>query len=176
MKLARPPLATVIATLALAAAALSWRTGAEGGLAQIVRPPAPTVSYTLLDGRKSNTEALLGKVVLVNFWATSCAICVAEMPQIVSTHDQFKQMGYDTLAVAMRLDAPANVARFAELRQLPFGVAIDNTGEIAERFGNVRITPTTFLIDKRGNVVRRFVGSPDFAALHELIGKLLAET
>jgi peroxiredoxin len=176
MKLTRPLLATVIATLALAAAAVAWRTGVDGESAQIARSPVPTVSYTLLDGRKSNTADLRGKVVLINFWATSCSFCVAEMPQIVSTHDKFKAQGYETLAVAVRHDAPANVARFAEQRRLPFGVAIDNTGEIAERFGNIQITPTTFLIDKHGNVVKRFVGSHDFPALHKLIGKLLAET
>ena len=75
----------------------------------------------------------------------------------------------------MRYDPPALVARFAESRQLPFGVAIDNTGEIARRFGAVELTPTSFLIDKRGNIVKRFVGAPDFAALHQLIDMLLAE-
>jgi peroxiredoxin len=176
MNLARPLVVTVIAALALAAAALAWRPVARGDPAPIVPAQVPAVSYTLLDGRKSSTEALRGKVVLINFWATTCSICVAEMPQIVRTHDKFKARGYETLAVAMRHDAPANVVRFAESRQLPFGVAIDNTGEIAEHFGNVQITPTTFLVNKRGNVVRHFVGTPDFTVLHELIGKLLAET
>jgi peroxiredoxin len=71
---------------------------------------------------------MAGKVMLVNFWATSCATCVKEMPQIVATHDKFKARGLDTLAVAMSYDPPAFVAKFAETRKLPFGVAIDNTG------------------------------------------------
>ena len=82
--------------------------------------PAPAVLYTLLDGAKAN-RALRGKVVLVNFWATSCASCVAEMPQIAGTFDQFKGRGFETLAVAMSYDAPALVARFTESRRLPFG-------------------------------------------------------
>ena len=133
------------------------------------------MSYTLLDGRKGSTASLRGKVLLVNFWATSCTACVAEMPQLLATHNRFKDRGYDTLAVAMSYDPPALVARFAESRQLPFGVAIDNTGEIAKRFGDVQLTPTTFLIDKRGNIVKRYVGAPDFAALQQLIDKLLAD-
>jgi peroxiredoxin len=58
---------------------------------------------------------------------------------------------------------------------LPFGVAIDNTGEVAKAFGDVKMTPTTFLIDKQGRIVKQYLGAPDFAALDELITELLAE-
>ena len=136
---------------------------------------APEVSYVLLNGQKLDSTQWQGKVMLVNFWATSCTTCVREMPQIVATHEKFKQRGFDTLAVAMSYDPPAYVSKFAETRQLPFNVAIDNTGEIARRFGDVRLTPTTVLINKRGEIVKRFVGEPDFAALHALIEKLLAQ-
>jgi peroxiredoxin len=81
----------------------------------------------------------------------------------------------DTVAVATRYDPPAVVAHFAESRQLLFGVVIDNIGEIARCFGDVELTPTSFLIDTRGNIVKRLVGAPDFATLHQLIDKLLAE-
>lgn len=113
--------------------------------------------------------------MVVNFWATSCATCVKEMPQIVATHEKYKARGLDTVAVAMSYDPPAFVSRFAETRKLPFGVAIDNTGNVANAFGPVQMTPTTFLINKRGEIVKRYVGEPDFAAFHELIEKLLAE-
>jgi len=139
------------------------------------REAAPNVSYTLLDGRGTTLKAQQGKVMLVNFWATSCTTCVHEMPQIVATHEKFKARGFDTLAVAMSYDPPAYVASFAETRKLPFGVAIDNTGAVAKAFGDVRLTPTTYLIDKRGGVVKKYVGEPDFTALHGLIEELLKE-
>ncbi|MBL8333063.1 MAG: TlpA family protein disulfide reductase, partial [Rubrivivax sp.] len=104
------------------------------------RDPAPDFTYTGLDGKPGNTQALRGKVVLVNFWATSCVTCVAEMPQLMATHDKYKARGYDTLAVAMSYDPPAYVSRFAESRKLPFGVVIDNTGAIAKAYGDVSIT------------------------------------
>ncbi len=140
------------------------------------RGPAPHVAYTLLDGTKSDTARLHGKVVLINFWATSCAVCIHEMPRIVATHEKFKARGYDTLAVAMSYDPPASVVHYAQTRQLPFGVAIDNTGAVAKSFGDVQATPISFLINRRGEIVERYVGEPDFAALHRVIDKLLAET
>jgi peroxiredoxin len=142
-----------------------------GGAAQV-----PNVAYTLLDGSQSTTQALRGKVVLINFWATSCTTCVQEMPHIVATHEKFKARGYDTLAVAMSYDPPAYVANFAESRKLPFGVAIDNTGAIAQSFGKVQLTPTTILVNKRGEIVKRYVGQPDFVALDKLVDRLLAES
>jgi peroxiredoxin len=136
---------------------------------------APAVDYVLLNGQKASSRDWNGKVMLVNFWATSCATCVKEMPQIVATYDKFKARGLDTVAVAMSYDPPAFVAKYAETRKLPFGVAIDNTGTVAQAFGSVQMTPTTFLINKRGEIVKRYVGEPDFAALHGLIEQLLAE-
>ena len=137
---------------------------------------APDVSYTLLDGSRSTLAQQRGKVVLVNFWATDCTTCVKEMPDIVATHEKYKARGFDTLAVAMSYNPPAYVINFAETRKLPFGVAIDNTGEIARRFGRVQLTPTSVLIDKHGLIVKRYVGEPDFVALHQLVEKLLAES
>lgn len=137
---------------------------------------APESTFVLLDGSKQTTADLKGKVTLVNFWATSCVTCIAEMPKIISTHNKYRAKGYDTLAVAMSYDPPAYVVNYAETRQLPFKVAIDNTGANAKAWGDVQLTPTTFLVNKRGQIVKQFVGEPDFGALHQLIEKLLAES
>ena len=162
--------------VAAAGLALAIGLGAYLAIGGAAAQPAPKVDYTLLDGTRGNTDQLRGKVVLLNFWATSCTTCVHEMPQIVATHEKFKARGFETLAVAMSYDPPAYVVNFAETRKLPFAVAIDNTGAIARSFSGVQLTPTTFLINKRGEIVKRYVGEPDFAALHRLVEKLLAET
>jgi len=178
MPLSRRHLATAVAITAIVSAIVS-AAGVAGWLAWGGDRPgtlAPAVAYTLLDGRQLNTSALKGQVVLVNFWATTCSSCVAEMPQIVATYEKFRSRGYQTLAVAMSYDPPAYVASFAETRRLPFAVAIDNTGAIARSFGDVQLTPTSVLINKRGEIVKRYLGAPDFAALHTLIEQLLAET
>ncbi len=138
--------------------------------------PAPHVAYTLLDGTPANTAALHGKVVMVNFWATTCAVCVQEMPQLVATHRMFSARGLHTLAVAMKYDPPAFVVDFAQRKQLPFSVVIDNTGSVAHSYGDVQGTPTTLLINKQGRIVKRYVGAPDFQELQQRLDGLLKES
>lgn len=137
---------------------------------------APNSTFVLLDGSKTTTQELTGQVRLINFWATSCVSCVKEMPELVRTHQKYKDRGFETIAVAMSYDPPSYVVNFAQTRQLPFKVAIDNTGAIAQAWGEVKLTPTTFIVDKKGQIVKRFVGEPDFNALHQLLEKLLAES
>ena len=140
------------------------------------RAAAPESTFVLLDGSSQTTADLRGKVTLVNFWATSCTTCVAEMPEIIATHQKFNNRGFDTIAVAMSYDPPSYVVNFAETRKLPFKVAIDNTGAVAKAWGDVRLTPTTYIVNKRGEIVKSYIGAPQFDELHRLIEKLLAET
>jgi peroxiredoxin len=154
------------AVLALGAAVFMGTAGAA----------APQSTFVLLDGSSKTTADLKGRVTLVNFWATSCTTCVAEMPKIIATYDKYQGKGYDTVAVAMSYDPPSYVVNYSQTRKLPFKVAIDNTGSVAKAWGDVQLTPTSFLVNKRGEIVKRYVGEPNFAELHQLIEKLLAET
>lgn len=155
-------------TLAVALAAGAYFTG------QRSTSLAPDSKFVLLDASTTTTANFKGKVTLVNFWATSCTTCVAEMPALTTTYNKFQAKGYDMVAVAMQYDPPSYVVNFAETRKLPFKVAIDNTGAIAKAWGDVRLTPTTFLLDRHGNIVKRYVGEPNMTELHALIEKLLA--
>jgi len=156
------------ASAVLGAGALLGLGGCTG------RDAAPESDFVLLDGSVLRTADLRGKVTLVNFWATTCVTCVKEMPALVATHEKFADRGYDTVAVAMSYDPPSWVVNFAQSRQLPFKVALDNTGNIAKAWGDVKLTPTTYLVDKQGQIVKRYVGEPEMGALHALIEKLLA--
>ncbi len=134
----------------------------------------PDLPFTQLDGSAHRTTEFQGRVAIVNFWATSCTTCVKEMPQMVETHRRFAAQGLEFLAVAMSYDPPAYVMQFAQTRRLPFRVAIDHDGGIAKGFGDVQITPTTFVVDRQGRIAKRYVGEPDFEAFHALLAKLLA--
>ncbi|MDO9147890.1 MAG: TlpA disulfide reductase family protein [Hydrogenophaga sp.] len=164
----RRALLSAVAALGLASTLLLTGCG--------TRDQAPNSTFVLLDGAKISTADLKGKVTLVNFWATTCVSCVKEMPALASTYNKYKDRGFETVAVAMSYDPPAWVLNFAQTRQLPFKVALDNTGEIAQSWGDVKLTPTTYLLDRQGRIVKRYVGEPDFTALHTLIEKLLAKS
>lgn len=166
--MAKTPVVIGVAAAALIAAGAAFYVA--GG-----NDAAPASTFVLLDGSKKTTADLKGQVTLVNFWATSCVTCVGEMPKMVATYDKYHGKGYNMLAVAMSYDPPSYVVNYTQTRKLPFQVAIDNTGAVAKAWGDVQLTPTTFLVNKRGEIVKRYVGEPNFAELHQLIERLLAE-
>ncbi|MBC2730338.1 TlpA disulfide reductase family protein [Thiobacillus sp.] len=163
MKLAKP-LLIVVAVLAIAGA-LAY--------ALIDKPTAPASTFTTLEGKPITLNDLRGKIVLVNFWATSCPGCVKEMPDLIETYNQYKGRGFEVVAVAMSYDPPNYVANFAKTRQLPFPVALDVNGEHARAFGNVQLTPTSFIIGKDGHILEQKLGDLDFAKLKALLDKEL---
>lgn len=136
---------------------------------------APTLDFTNLKGDKTSTQSLQGKVYMVNFWATSCTTCIKEMPQMIASYEKFRAQGLEFFAVAMSYDPPNYVLNFTETRQLPFQVVLDVEGKIAQAFGDVKLTPTTFVIDKQGNIIKRYVGEPSFVELDQLLAQLLKQ-
>ena len=135
---------------------------------------APDITFTGLNGEKITPASLRGKVVMVNFWATSCTTCVGEMPKMIATYNKYKGQGLEFVAVAMSYDPPNYVLNYAQAKQLPFKVALDTSGAAAKAYGNVAMTPTTVLIDKQGNIIKRYLGEPNFDQLHALLEKQLA--
>jgi len=134
---------------------------------------APNVEFTALDGSVFTTEDLRGKVVIVKFWATDCTTCVAQMPDTIARYQRFSDQGFDTIAVAMKHDPESYVRNFTKSRELPFTVAMDSDGNIAKAFGDVKMTPTTLLIDKKGNIIKRYLGNYDEEKLIATIKKAL---
>lgn len=158
----------ILAALVIAALALTGYFSLSG------KKSAPDVTFQSINGQQLSMQSLRGKVVMVNFWATSCTTCVKEMPHMVQTYEKYKDKGLDFVAVAMSYDPPNYVLNYAQTRNLPFHVALDSKGDVAKSFEDVKLTPTTYVIDKKGNIIKRYVGEPDFAALHQLLEKALA--
>lgn len=149
-------LAGVIA-LAVALGVLAWRAQTPA--------TAPAVAFNLVEGQVLKSERFQGRVTLINFWATTCGICMQEMPHLVQTYRDLHERGFDVVAVAMPYDRPDLVLDYRKRTQLPFDVAIDYAGEVNRAFGGIDGTPTSFLIDAQGRIVQRIVGAPDFAKL-----------
>jgi peroxiredoxin len=157
----------VLAGAALLLAGLLWGSA--------TRAQAPAVQYTSIKGEQTTQAALRGKVVLVNFWYPSCPGCVSEMPKLVDTYKRYESKGFTIVAVAMNIDPPDVVGNFVQRFGLPFFVALDVDGSLAKQFGDVTLAPTSFLIDKQGRIVQRYLGEPDMDKLHALIEEKLQE-
>ena len=136
---------------------------------------APEVTFVSLQGERIAARDLRGKVVVVKFWATDCPVCVKEMPDMVRTYARYRDRGLEFIAVAMQHDPPNYVLRYAESNRLPFKVALDPMGELAKAYGDVKTTPTTFVIDKRGNIVSRTQGETNLAKFNALLEQKLKE-
>ena len=164
MRKARTALASLTAIVIVGLAAAWW----------LARPAmAPEVRFVTLGGETLSTSQLRGKVVFVEFWATTCGICVKSMPRMADTYRRFAPQGFEMMAVAVQSDHPNNVAAFAQKRALPFKVVLDGDGDIARQFGRVRLTPTSFLLDKNGRVLKEYIGEPNWAEFHALVEKAL---
>ena len=137
------------------------------------KPSAPNVVFTTIDGTKISMASLKGKVVLVNFWATDCPSCIKEMPQLISTYNQYNKQGFALIAVAMPYDPPAQLLNYTQQKKLPFPVMHDGFSEISSKFGDVSLTPTAFIYDKQGHLLQRIIGELDFKALHQLLNSNL---
>ncbi len=135
--------------------------------------PAPEVAMTTITGESRSVGGLAGRPVLVSFWSTTCAPCMREMPAKTALHRRYQPAGLVTLAIAMAYDDPAQVVAFASSRFLPFDVVVDSDGLLAQTFDQTQTTPTKFLIDPQGRIVRVYVGGTDFDDLARRIESML---
>ncbi len=133
---------------------------------------APTASFKTIQGRTIGLNTLLGQPVLVSFWATDCPGCIQEIPDLIDLHQQFSPTGLTIIAVAMYYDPPNRVLEMAKSKQMPYQVALDPDRSVALAFGNVQLTPTTFLIDRTGRIVMQKTGVFELADLRSRIERL----
>lgn len=123
--------------------------------------PAPRVTFTTITGKKIALHELRGKPVLVTFWATDCPGCIAEIPHLVELYRDYHGRGLEIIAVAMYYDPPNHVVTFTKDNALPYAVALDLQADHARAFGDVRLTPTTFLITPEGSIALQKIGTFD---------------
>jgi len=124
--------------------------------------PAPDFSLPDLDGKKVNLSDYLGKVVLVNIWATWCLPCVEEMPSMQKLYNEFKNDDFEILAVSIDVQGLEVVAPFMENHKLTFPALLDPQGTVKTPYGITGV-PESFIIDKDGTLVKKIIGPLDWA-------------
>jgi len=137
---------------------------------------APDFALPDLEGNARRPSDFRGKVVLLNFWATWCPPCRAEMPSMETLYQAYKDQGFEILAVSSDVQGAAIVQPFMEKYRLSFPALLDTTGRVNGMYG-VRSIPTSYLLDRQGQVVSRELGARNWAnaEARALIASLLEE-
>lgn len=136
--------------------------------------PAPDFEIELIDGESVTLSDYKGKVVLLNFWGTWCPPCRAEMPALQRAWEEYKDRGVVFLGAAI-YDEKADVEKFAEAFGITYPLGVDLAGDLTVDY-KVTQFPTTFLIDREGNEVRRIVNQVNEGFLRIFLNGILKES
>ena len=131
---------------------------------------APSVQVSLANGEQIAFN-LPKKPILVNFWATSCPSCIAKMPAMAHLKTELGDR-FEIISISMDYDPANQVDAFVRANPYPFNFIKDTDGALSKAFGDIKLTPTTFLIAPNGNIVYRKIGDSDFEFLRNRIEPL----
>lgn len=157
------------------AATMQPHAGADGGTAAaMVNESAPEFRLPTLDGDTLSMADLMGQVVVINFWATWCAPCRVEIPDLIEMQDAMADKGVRFVGIALEADAVDAVRAFADEADFNYPIVLDD-GDVADDFGGIYALPTTILIDREGVIVRHIPGLVTRSFLMPLLEDLAAE-
>jgi peroxiredoxin len=134
--------------------------------------PAPDFTLQDLNGRPVQLSKLRGRVVVVNFWATWCGPCRAEIPGFVKAYEQYQPKGLEIVGVSLDHAGRDVVQDFVKKNGIGYPVALD-AGQIAQQYGGVTGIPTTFVVDRQGRIAKKHIGSMDQSSFEAMIKPLL---
>ena len=127
------------------------------GIVQETPQKAPEFELVTLAGDTLRFSDYRGKTVLVNFWATWCGPCIAEMPELISVHEELGPETFSVIGLSMDIAEKDQIQAFIDEMGVNYPIAVDE-GAVAEAFGGVYSLPTTFVVDKSGTIKQRTIG------------------
>ena len=137
---------------------------------------SPDISLVTIDGKELRLAELRGNPLLVTFWATTCPGCIKEMPHLIELYNELSPQGLEIIGIAMDYDPPNQVVAMSKARNIPYPIALDIHAQASRAFGNVRLTPTSFLIAPDGQIVYQKLGKMSMAKLRQDILAMLGPT
>lgn len=124
--------------------------------------PAPDFTFPDLSGKEVSLSQYKGKVVFINVWATWCPTCVWEMPSMEKLYQRYKGQDFEMLAVSIDILGAQVVAPFMKKYNLSFFALLDTKRKMWKLYGLTGV-PETFIVDKKGIIVHKQIGSIDWA-------------
>lgn len=134
----------------------------------------PDITLSDLSGNRVSLSDFKGKVVILDFWATWCGPCVAEIPHFKELHETYHDRGLEIVGVSVDPNAEEVVPPFVEEHAVPYTILLGDPG-LQTKY-NLRGLPTTFVIDKKGQVAQKFLGYRDKAIFEKLIKEQLSSS
>ncbi len=133
---------------------------------------APPWQLPDLAGQTVSSEQFKGKVVVVDFWATWCPPCVAEIPGYIALQKKYAAQGLVIIGISMDRRGPAAVQRFTAARGINYTIVMGDDAS-AEAFGGIEALPTTFLINRQGDIVHQKIGAVATEEYEKLVQQAL---
>ncbi|AGX06695.1 MULTISPECIES: thiol-disulfide oxidoreductase ResA [Bacillus] len=143
----------------------------ESGTKAMLNEKAPDFALQALDGGKTKLSEYNGKPVLINFFATWCAPCKNEMPAIQSTYEEFKDDGFEVLAVNLS-EPEISVKNLKEQLGIDFQILLDKNNAVESMYDVYKI-PSSFFIDSSGKIARVYEGEMSEEDLNDWVGELV---
>lgn len=134
---------------------------------------APDFSLSLINGGTLKLSEYFGKVIILDFWATWCPPCRAEIPDFISLYNEYKDRGLVIIGISVD-DSIEPVKKFIQQNNVNYPVVMGNS-KVIQDYGGITGIPTTFIIDKKGNIVEKFVGYRPKEVFEKSIKRLLSE-
>ena len=131
---------------------------------------APDFTLPKLKGGNLTLSSLKGKVIILDFWAVRCPPCRKEIPAFVELYKKYKDKGLEIIGIC--LDSEATVKPFAEKMEMNYPLVFGNQ-KLDQQYGGIRYIPTTFIIDKQGNITKKHIGYVSRETFEKEIKELL---
>ncbi len=155
----------------------SATSGPVAGQVRDVEPePVPDITLEAMDSGSINLREQKGRVLLINFWATWCAPCREEIPDLKALHSNLKSEGLTVIGVALDRKGREVVAPFAKKLEINYPIVVDNEGTAESAFGPIPGLPTTIIVTPEGQITKRVLGVFPTEKMKPALQKMLDES